>query len=78
MAARAEAPITRTSQLAAIVERAVVAAALAAEPAPEAESKKDTFLHPATRTFQALRIFANDEMVQVRAGERSFFFFGLL
>lgn len=47
VAARAEAPITRTAQLAQIV-----AGVVRAEPG----------LHPATRTFQALRIAVNDEL----------------
>ena len=44
---RAEAPIVRTGQLAQLVAQAV----------PGAPGK-----HPATRTFQALRIFVNDEL----------------
>ncbi|MFM7396092.1 MAG: 16S rRNA (cytosine(1402)-N(4))-methyltransferase RsmH [Gammaproteobacteria bacterium] len=50
-AARAEAPIERTAQLAAIVQRAV-----------RARDGK----HPATRTFQAIRMFINDELGQLR------------
>jgi len=46
--ARAEAPIQTTARLAAIVASAVRA--------------KPTDIHPATRTFQALRIFVNDEL----------------
>jgi 16S rRNA (cytosine1402-N4)-methyltransferase len=48
LAARAEAPITTTQQLAAIVSRVV-----RSEPGA---------IHPATRTFQALRIGVNDEL----------------
>jgi 16S rRNA (cytosine1402-N4)-methyltransferase len=51
--ARAAAPITRTAQLAAIVSDAV----------PTREPGK----HPATRTFQALRIHVNDEFGQLKS-----------
>ncbi|WP_018879988.1 MULTISPECIES: 16S rRNA (cytosine(1402)-N(4))-methyltransferase RsmH [unclassified Thioalkalivibrio] len=51
VAARAEAPITRTAALAEIVRRAV----------PKREPGK----HPATRTFQALRIFVNRELAEL-------------
>ncbi|MFM2289147.1 MAG: hypothetical protein RL684_2290, partial [Pseudomonadota bacterium] len=50
---RERAPIDRTLQLAAIVERAV----------PVREPGK----HSATRTFQALRMHVNDELGQLRA-----------
>jgi 16S rRNA (cytosine1402-N4)-methyltransferase len=50
---REQAPITRTRQLADIVERAM----------PMREPGK----HPATRTFQALRMMINDELGQLRA-----------
>jgi 16S rRNA (cytosine1402-N4)-methyltransferase len=50
---RERAPIVRTLQLAGIVERAV----------PVREPGK----HPATRTFQALRMHVNDELGQLRA-----------
>lgn len=46
--ARAEAPITRTAQLAEIVSRVV--------------RSKPGEIHPATRTFQALRIAVNEEL----------------
>lgn len=49
VAARAEAPIVTTAQLAAIVERCL--------PRPRPGQS-----HPATRSFQALRIAVNDEM----------------
>ncbi len=52
-AARADAPITTTGQLAAICERAV----------PTREPGK----HPATRTFQALRIQVNAELDELRS-----------
>ncbi len=45
-------PITTTSQLAALVERAV-------------GGRKGQRIHPATRTFQALRIAVNDELGQL-------------
>ncbi|SEN92840.1 16S rRNA (cytosine(1402)-N(4))-methyltransferase RsmH [Palleronia pelagia] len=53
--ARADAPITTTGQLAALVERAL--------PRPKPGQS-----HPATRTFQALRIAVNDEFGQLVAG----------
>jgi len=52
--ARAERPIESTAMLAEIVARAVPA-----RPAP---------IHPATRTFQALRIFVNDELAELAHG----------
>jgi 16S rRNA (cytosine1402-N4)-methyltransferase len=51
--ARAEAPITTTKALADIVASAVRA--------------KPSDIHPATRTFQALRIFVNDELGELAA-----------
>jgi 16S rRNA (cytosine1402-N4)-methyltransferase len=54
VSARAEAPITRTSQLADIVSRAV--------------RTREPGKHPATRTFQALRMFINDELGQLERG----------
>ncbi len=53
--ARAEAPILTTGQLAGIVERTL--------PRPKPGQS-----HPATRTFQALRIAVNDEFGQLVAG----------
>ncbi len=53
VAARRITPITRTGQLADLVRRAV----------PRAEPGK----HPATRTFQALRIHVNNELGELRA-----------
>jgi 16S rRNA (cytosine1402-N4)-methyltransferase len=53
VAARAEAPIARTRQLAEIVARVVRAA---------------PGIHPATRTFQALRIVVNDELGELKRG----------
>lgn len=49
--ARQQAPITRTAQLSEIVSNAV----------PQREIKK----HPATRTFQAIRIFINHELADL-------------
>lgn len=51
---RRERAITRTSQLAEIVARAV--------------RTREPGKHPATRTFQALRIFVNDELGQLERG----------
>ena len=53
VAARTAGPLTSTTQLAEIVARAV----------PTREPGK----HPATRTFQALRIHLNDELADIRA-----------
>lgn len=55
VAAREEQPITRTIQLASIVEKASP---------PRGASR----IHPATRVFQALRIFVNDELGQLIEG----------
>jgi 16S rRNA (cytosine1402-N4)-methyltransferase len=52
--ARREQPIVRTSQLAAIVAKAV--------------RTREPGKHPATRTFQALRMFINDELGQLEKG----------
>ena len=51
--AREEQPITRTSQLADVVAEAV----------PRSRNKR----HPATKTFQAIRIFINDELGELAA-----------
>jgi 16S rRNA (cytosine1402-N4)-methyltransferase len=52
--ARERAPITRTAQLAELVARAV--------------RTREPGKNPATRTFQALRMFINDELGQLQAG----------
>ncbi|MBV8977593.1 MAG: 16S rRNA (cytosine(1402)-N(4))-methyltransferase RsmH [Alphaproteobacteria bacterium] len=49
-------PVTRTAELAAIVERALGPAA------------RRFAVHPATRTFQALRIHVNDELGELERG----------
>ena len=54
VATRVAEPIGRTSQLAAIVARAV--------------RTREPGKHPATRTFQALRMFINDELGQLEKG----------
>ncbi|HVW68679.1 MAG TPA: 16S rRNA (cytosine(1402)-N(4))-methyltransferase RsmH [Steroidobacteraceae bacterium] len=54
VAARQEQPLERTTQLAAIVARAV--------------KTREPGKHPATRTFQALRMFINDELGQIEKG----------
>ena len=51
VAARAKAPIRRTAQLAEIIRSAV----------PSRGQKK----HPATKSFQAIRIFINDELAEL-------------
>jgi len=53
-AARRVTPIARTAQLAAIVESAV--------------RTREPGKHPATRSFQALRLHVNDELGQLKAG----------
>jgi 16S rRNA (cytosine1402-N4)-methyltransferase len=52
--ARAELPLTRTGQLAELVSAAV--------------RTREPGKHPATRTFQALRMFINDELGQLERG----------
>jgi 16S rRNA (cytosine1402-N4)-methyltransferase len=54
-ARRAEAPITRTGELADIVARVL-------------GRKHDETKHPATRTFQALRLYLNEELLELARG----------
>jgi 16S rRNA (cytosine1402-N4)-methyltransferase len=54
VATRTEHPLTRTNELAALVSRAV--------------RTREPGKHPATRTFQALRMFINDELGQLNRG----------
>ena len=53
VAARSENPITTTLRLAAVIERVAPA--------------RPGAIHPATRTFQALRIFLNEELAELAA-----------
>ena len=53
---RSRQPITTTGRLAAIVSRAL------ARPRRKSKSKRKSRIHPATRTFQALRIAVNNEL----------------
>ena len=55
VARRTEEPITRTGELADIVARVL-------------GRKHDDPKHPATRTFQALRLYLNDELVELARG----------
>jgi len=58
--ARTRAPIGRTKQLADLVARVV--------PKERRTSRGAVSIHPATRTFQALRIYVNDEIGELRRG----------
>ena len=60
--AREEAPITRTVQLANIVRQCYP---------PVASAAKSKTIDPATRTFQALRIYVNDELGELARGLQS-------
>ncbi len=57
VAARGSAPIRTTLELAAIIERVV--------------HSRPGAIHPATRTFQALRIFVNEELSELAAALRA-------
>jgi 16S rRNA (cytosine1402-N4)-methyltransferase len=61
VAARDENPITRTLQLADLVSEAM-------PPVRYKKGQPVSRIHPATRTFQALRIFVNDEIGELRRG----------
>ncbi len=64
VAARTESPITRTLELADIIRRAV-------GPGGRGKPKaggKGARIHPATRSFQALRIYVNDELGELDRG----------
>ncbi len=58
--ARAHAPVARTSQLADIVSRAVGG--------PKSKGRGAHKIHPATKTFQALRIAVNRELEELALG----------
>tara|TARA_R110000782_G_scaffold16637_5_gene47412 strand:+ start:1972 stop:2919 length:948 start_codon:yes stop_codon:yes gene_type:complete len=55
--ARAETPITTTCQLADLVRKVVP---------PRKHAKKSGDVHPATKTFQALRIYINSELEEIK------------
>ena len=56
--ARRRAPITRTAELAALIAKVV----------PPERRDSGVSIHPATRTFQALRMHVNDEIGELRRG----------
>ncbi|TPX58503.1 hypothetical protein PhCBS80983_g03106 [Powellomyces hirtus] len=60
VAARENKPIVTTVELADIVSAATVGR--------RTMSPSDGYKHPAVRTFQALRIYVNDELAQLRSG----------
>ncbi|XP_033842240.2 probable methyltransferase-like protein 15 [Periophthalmus magnuspinnatus] len=64
--ARRSSPITTTRQLAAVVARAFPPAAVYAR-----KDRLNRPSHLATKTFQALRIFVNDELNELHAGLRA-------
>ncbi len=61
VATRLDAPITRTLALAELIAEVM--------PRPKGKAKRGPErIHPATRTFQALRIYVNDEIGELRRG----------
>ena len=60
--ARAENPVTTTTQLAELVRRAVPSR----KSPKKISAKKISDIHPATKTFQALRIFINRELDEIK------------
>ncbi len=67
MRSRSQKPIETTGELLKIIERAIP------QPA-QRESHKAGKSHPATRTFQALRIAVNDELSNIQAGLEAAFY----
>lgn len=59
---RVESPIVTTTQLAELVRRAVPSK----KPRYKGKAKKINEIHPATKTFQALRIFINRELDEIK------------